>query len=131
VTTKRNHLPNIRGLLTGQGLSIPDDEIYAGPLHEGMADDCISMVEQGGSPPDDSFGAGGEAIQYPSVQVRVRHTNYTDGKSDVDDCWALLHDMDLADYAPPRMRGSGPIYLRPDEDARHEWTINMILFIAE
>jgi len=131
VTTKRDHLPNVRGLLTGEGLNIPDGDIYAGARHEGHADDVITMTEQGGVSALDTFGAGGEKIQRPVVQVLIRHTARDKGKSDADDAWGLIGDMDLADYSPPTMRGSGPIYLGKDTDGRHEWSINVELYICE
>jgi len=131
MTTKRDHTATLQGVLRGEGLNIADEDIYAGPLHERMADACIFMVETGGPAAQDTFGPGGPAIQTPTIQVRVRHDDKAAGKSDADDVWALMHDMDEPDYSPPTMRNSGPQFIGVDGDGRYEWAINIELYITE
>jgi len=131
VTSKRNHKQTLRSELTGQGLNIPDSQIYAGRPNEGMENNAIFMVADPSLSPGDSFGAGGEAIQRPSISVRVRHEEQDKGKSDADDVWQLLHDMNPADYSPPTMEQSGPIDGSRDDDGRFVWSVNVELFICE
>jgi len=133
MTTKRDHTATLQGVLRGEGLAIPDDDIYSQPLHEKMPATCIFMVPTGGPPAQDTFGPGGEAIQTPTVQVRVRHEDNVggEGKEVADDVWALIHDMDEPDYSPPTMRNSGPQFIGVDGDGRYEWAINVELYITE
>jgi hypothetical protein len=116
--------------LQGQGLNVPDGAIYAGGLDERMPDACIFMVTTGGVEPTDQMG-GNESIQHPVIQVRIRHDDKALGQSDADDVWQILHDADLTDYAPTRMQQSDALYLGQDDDARHDWSVNVELFIYE
>jgi hypothetical protein len=127
---KRDHTDTVRDVLTGQGLNTPDGQIYASPLHEGMEDDIVWMVQTGGPAPQDQFG-NTESIQHPTIQVRVRNDDVPTGKSDADDIWQLLHDTTPAGYSRTNMVQSGPIYLGADGDGRHDWSINAELFISE
>lgn len=130
MTSKRDHTSTLQSVLRGQSLNIPDDHIYAGPLHEAMEDDCVYMNETGGPPPGDQFGSD-KAIQTPTIQVAVRHPDKTNGKSDADDAWAIIHDASPSGYSAPTMRQSGPVKIKVDDDGRHHWGINVELFIYE
>lgn len=130
MATKQDHPANVRSLLVGQGLNIPDSRIYAGPLHEEMEDDCITMVETGGPSADDAFGTR-EAIQHPRLQIMVRHDDKVQGKSDADDVWQLLHDNEPSGYSRTTMLQSGPIHADVDDESRHYWTVNIEMFISE
>ena len=131
MATKTDHLPNVQGLLTGQGLNVPDAQIYSGPIHEEMDHNCIAMVETGGSPPDDQYD-GSESIQYPEIQIRIRHRDRTKGKSDADDVWELVHDArPTSSYGKSNAIGSGPAFLGVDDDGRYEWSVNVELYISE
>lgn len=131
MATKRDHLSTVQSELRGQGLTIADADIYAGPLNDSMEDACIFMTSQTSPPPDDTFGIGGSAIQHPSVQVRIRNPDRTAGKSDADSVWELMQNADLADYGPTRMPQSSPIFIGTDGDERYEWSVNAELWIYE
>jgi len=130
MTTTRDHKATVQGILQGQGLTIPDGEIYAGPLNTAAADTCIWMVAGAGTAPDDSFGTL-EAIQYPRLQVNIRHTDVSDGESDARTVWELLHDTEPADYSRTTMLQSTPLYVGQDDDYRHRWSVNIEMFICE
>lgn len=130
MTTKRDHKATLQGVLQGQGLNVPDSEIYAGPLNTAAGDACIWIVQTGGTAPLDRFGSL-EAIQTPRLQINVRNTDVTDGTSDADDVWAIAHDAEPSDYSRTSMLQSAPIYLGQDEDFRHRWSINIEMFISE
>lgn len=129
----RNHLPAVAALIRGQGLNVPDSDIYEGPKDAKMPDTCIFMQPAGGPEPEDHFGTN-ESVQEPVIQVRVRVTPdaYLDGVSDAHDIWQILHDeRPSSDYSSSTMRQSSPLYLGQDDDGRHEWSINVQLFICE
>ena len=128
--SKRDHMQTLQGILQGRGLNIPDGSVYAGPLHEGQPDACITMVPTGGPTPDDQFG-GTKSIQYPTLQIRIRHGDHATGKADADEVWRIAHDVVPTDYSPTRMLQSGPLYLGQDGAGRHEWAVNVELFIYE
>lgn len=128
---KSNHQSAVRGILTGQSLNTPDDDIFSGPLHEKMPDVCITILETGGPSALDRFGDATASIQMPHIQVMVRNDDYTAGKSDADDIWALLHDNTPSGYSRTTMLQSTPIYLGSDDDFQHRWAVNIEMFIDE
>lgn len=130
--SKRDHTSTIQGLLTGQGLNVPDSQIYAGSLNAQMEDVCIAISETGGPGPDDMMGTT-ESVQHPQVQVVVRNRDKTDGKSDADDVWEILHDWDGGTYYQnnERMLQSSALGPTFDDDGRRRWSINVELFISE
>lgn len=130
MSVSRNHLATVRSEIVSQGLNTPDDEIYSGPLHEEMDDQCISMMFTGG-PQADSFFEDDETIQRPNVQIRLRGTNYDEIESDARDIWGLMQNNQPADYLKIYCLQSGPLYTGTDEDGRHVITINIELWIVE
>lgn len=129
--SKRNHQSTIQGVLRSQGLNTPDGAIYAGAMHERMEDDCIAIVETGGPQPGDMMGTT-ESIQKPHVQVLVRADDKTQGKSDADDVWRIVHDWDGGtDYSRATMLQPTPLGPDVDDDGRYRWSINAELFISE
>jgi len=126
----RDHTDTVRDVLTGQGLGVPDSEIYAAPLDPDFADASIWIVQTPGTAPDDAFGTL-ESIQYPRVQVNVRNPSVPDGKADAREVWRLVHDTEPTDYSRASMMQSSPLYIGTDDDGRHRWTINAELFICE
>lgn len=129
---KRDHTTTIQGVLRGSGLTVPDDQIYAGMVHEGMPDICITMSETGGPGATGMMGTT-ESVQHPTVQVRVRHTDKTDGKSDADDVWEILQNWEPGpDYQNnEKMLQSTALPMGQDDGGRYEWAINVELFISE
>ena len=130
MTNKRDHTATVQSVLQGQGLNVPDAQIYAGELNDGMEDTCIAIAETGG------LGAGeqldrSKAIQRPTVQVMVRNTDKTQCKSDADDVWRILHDNTPSGYSPADMLQSSPIKAGKDNDGRHMYSVNVRLFIYE
>ena len=127
---KSNHQTTVQNILQGQGLNVADSDIYAGPLHEKMGDACITIVESGGPGALNRMGST-ESIQQPHVQVTIRNSDYTDGKSDADDVWALLQDSNPSGYSRSTMLQSSPNPLGKDSEGRHKWSVNVRLFIDE
>ena len=54
-------------------------------------DDCVTIFDTPGGPPMQTFKQG-EDYYYPSIQIRVRNTNYLTGWNLINDVKVLLHN---------------------------------------
>jgi len=130
MSVSRNHLQTIRNEIISNGLNIGDSDIFQGPLNEKMNDDCITMVQTAG-PQADSFFSDPETLQRPNVQIRVRSDNYDEGKSDSEDIWGLMQNAQPTDYLRIFCLRSAPLYGGADDNGRHNFYINVELWIVE
>lgn len=131
MATKSNHLTALRGLLVGQGLNTPDDEIYASPVNKTSEPLCVYMTPAGGPRALNTFGVGGEAIQQPRIQVMVRGRDFAEVQDDANQIWSILHSNVPSGYSQTEMLQSEPLYLQQDADGRHMMSVNVQLYVYE
>ena len=112
-------LPGIKTYLEQQGVS---GAIRLGSMPD-QPDNCIALFEYAGSPPDLHWPG-----EYPGLQVRVRDTDYPDGRARIEEVIQALHGLyeqtlDGARYLLIKARHS-PEVLKRDASDRIEFFVN-------
>ena len=104
--------------------------IFAGQLPD-RPDDCVGLLESGGEPPIETFGAAADANpERPRLQVLVRAgaENYDAGRALAYAVWKALHEVanqTIGGVFYQSIRAlQSPAGLGRDDSQRWEWSIN-------
>ncbi len=114
---------DIKDILEACGLSLTFQENLFMAVEPSTPDDCVTIYDTPGSPPQLTLGGKADAGYYfPSVQVRVRNNAYLTGWNLIDDIKIYLHGMagviwNGALYTVIRCTGE-PFHLQTDEEKR-------------
>jgi hypothetical protein len=109
------------------GLGVSSDEIFIGK-EEARPTNCITIFDTAGFPPYLGLGPDDVGFEYPSVQIRVRNSNYQTG-------WALIERIKTALHGRAQETwnatlysliycSSGPAHLDWDDNGNARFIIN-------
>jgi hypothetical protein len=115
-------LTEIGAYLATKNVGTVGTDIFLGLMPD-QPDNCVSLFEYAGSPPDLHWPG-----EYPGLQVRVRSTNYPGGRTKIGEIVDLLHGLHEQElsgtrYLLIRARGS-PEVLKRDGSNRVEFFVN-------
>jgi len=116
-------LEDIRTYLEQQGLGVFGEDLFIGVMPS-KPDNCIVLFEYAGEPMDlvDSH------LEYPSLQVLVRNTDYPAGRQKIEEITKTLHGVSEqiingTRYLLIQARQS-PFFLEWDENERAIFVVN-------
>jgi hypothetical protein len=115
-------LNEIGTYLQSQGTGTLGADLFLGLMPD-QPDNCITLFEYAGSPPDLHW-----AGEYPGLQVRVRNTSYAAGREKIEEVVTELHGaheltLNGTRYLLIKARGS-PEVLKRDANNRVELFVN-------
>ena len=115
-------LTDIGTYLKNQGIGTPGTDIFLGLMPD-QPDNCVSLFEYAGSPPDLHW-----AGEYPGLQVRVRNKSYAAARAKIGEIAKELHGLHEqmlsgTRYLLIKARGS-PEILKRDASNRVELVLN-------
>jgi hypothetical protein len=116
-------IDDIATYLAGQGIGTVGTNLFKGML-PASPDNCVALFEYGGERPD----LVGTYVERPKLNVRVRNTSYSAGRSACGSIIEDLHTVGDTTLSGTRylyiMALQSPIYLGRDGHERAEWSIN-------
>lgn len=80
------------------------------------------VMEVGGPPPSDAFGASQSSLYFSQVQVLVRAKTFQAGRALVRSCLSATHLANISGYFDTRVLQSEPSYLGQTDDDLHRWS---------
>ena len=115
-------LTEIGAYLATENVGTVGTDIFLGLMPD-QPDNCVSLFEYAGSPPDLHW-----AGEYPGLQVRVRSVSYPAGRAKIGEIVDLLHglheqELDGIRYLLIKAWGS-PEVLKRDSSNRIEFFVN-------
>lgn len=107
-------------------------EVFNGPVRPEPTRAVFCLVT-GGITPEDIVENSGESYHRPRVQIRVRDAqqDFAGGEVFATSVRDAVHLQVPAGYIECRAVESAPMYLGPDDQGRHEWSINVELLLRE
>lgn len=97
-------LPEIGAYLAANSIGTVGTTIFYGQMPE-TPDDCVTLFEYAGEPPEDTHDA--QHYEKPGLQVLVRDTSYSDARTKIASISALLHTL-----ANTSLTGTKYLYIR-------------------
>ena len=115
-------LTEIGAYLATQNVGTVGTDIFLGLMPD-QPDNCITLFEYAGSPPDLHWNG-----EYPGLQVRVRNKSYAAGRAKIEEVVTELHGaheltLNGTRYLLIKARGS-PEVLKRDNSNRVELFVN-------
>jgi len=118
-------LEDVGGYLQTQGVGTIGTDIFYGFMPD-ASDNCITLFEYAGSPPDLHWGG-----EYPGLQVRVRNKSYATGRTKIEQVKNALHGLAETTLGATRYllvrANQSPQSLGRDANGRTEWVINFTI----
>lgn len=120
-------LDEIAAYIATNGHGTVGTTIFKGRMPEAPAD-AIALHEYGGGSPDFTHDSDTPIMESPRVQVMVRHSSYSTGRTLIEAIYRDLcrvHNQSLSGtYYYRLIPQQSPFYLRRDENERVEFTVN-------
>lgn len=115
-------LDEVADYLVAQGLGIVGTDIFKG-MQPSEPDDCLTILEAGGGPPDLHW-----AGDYPGFQILTRAVDYETARTQAEAAFGKLHGLSEAVLGARRyllIRAvQSPAYIGRDENGRPEISTN-------
>jgi len=103
-------------------------DLFYGFLPE-TPDNCLALYELTSSPPDFTLGTDLPVFERPRIQMYVRNTSYSTGRSAAETIWQLLtkiSNQDLTGVRYHRIQAISSVqFLSRDKNRRSTFTANL------
>lgn len=113
--------------LEAQGVGTFGTDLFIGFEPESPSN-CVTFYPTGGRPP-----AASDEKEFPTMQVRVRNTKYTDGYDKAEEIFGYLHkEVDMLNTFRGRCFAvqSSPLFIGHGENGEFIFTQNYIWYLS-